>query len=68
MKMENLNIEELSDKLVAEIDGLAVAMSKSIEDVEGRVGEIENEHKILTNHYATLSNRVNYLEKKVLKR
>lgn len=55
------------DKIVAEIDFLTNTMSKVVGDLEIRMSEIESEQRIVNNHYSNLENRVNYLEKKILK-
>ncbi|MEK7148231.1 MAG: hypothetical protein AAB758_02940 [Patescibacteria group bacterium] len=64
MKEKNKSLEE---RITDQVDELANTMSRAIGTLETRFDSLEDEHKILTNHYVTLSNRVNFLEKKVLK-
>ena len=59
--------EKLRDNLSVIVDDLAVAMSRAIGNLETRFDNLENEHKILLNQCLNLSNRLNYIEKKILK-
>jgi hypothetical protein len=61
------NLKELETKLAYEINSVASTMSKVIGSLEVRIDDIEKDHSIMMNHYLNLSNKVNYLEKKVLK-
>ena len=61
------NLKELETKLADEINSVASTMSKVVSSLEIRLDNMETEHKIIMNRYSNLSNRVNYLEKKLLK-
>ncbi|OHA91371.1 MAG: hypothetical protein A2758_02840 [Candidatus Zambryskibacteria bacterium RIFCSPHIGHO2_01_FULL_49_18] len=61
------NFGKIKKEIAAQIDDMAIALSKTVNELESRFQEIENDHLIMKKHYATLSNKVNYLEKKVLK-
>ena len=61
------NLKELETKLVDEINNVTSTMSKVVNSLEIRLDNLETEHRILTNQHLNLSNRVNYLEKKLLK-
>ena len=59
--------QQSKNKIASQINDLANIMSRVVENLEMRISEIEGGHGILTNQLSNLSNRVNYLEKKVLK-
>ena len=59
--------KKLEDKLLAEIGEMASAMSKVISSIEMKVEEVKNDNQIIMKQLTGFSNRLNYLEKKVLK-
>lgn len=62
------SFKELEKRVTAEIESMALAMSKTIDNLEGRFTEIEQDHLIMKKHYMNLSNRFNYLEKRITKK
>ena len=66
--MKKKKATQSRNKVTDEIDLLAEAMARAVSGIEVRVSDIEDEHAILKNQILNLSNRVSYLEKKVLKK
>jgi len=60
--------KRLEDKIAEEVNFISTTVSKVIGGLESRVIEIETEQIIIKNHYSNLENRINYLERKILKK
>ena len=62
------SFEKIKKEIAVQIDDMAIALAKTINELEYRFHEIEEDHTIMKKHYTSLDNRINFLEKKILKK